>query len=165
MKVAVITLSFDAERGAFDTEALEKWHAGKEVIEARDHFFVHEGTPRWALMLSYRELDSDPGEPPRDAQGRRRRRDWRLEVAEPDKALFDALREWRNERAVRDGMPAYVVLTNRELAEICQRRPATRGELREVRGVGEAKAGRLGVELLAVVAATPPAAEGAGDDG
>ena len=152
MKVAVMTLGFDAERGEFDAEALGRWQADKDVIEVREHFFVHEGAPRWALMLSYRDGDGEQ-------RGRREARDWRQEVAEVDRPLYDALRKWRTERAESDGVPAYVLLKNRELAEICRRRPATVAELREVRGIGEAKSAKLGEEVLAVVSGTPPAAK------
>jgi superfamily II DNA helicase RecQ len=151
MKVAVMTLGFSEDRGEFDTEALERWQADKDVIEVREHFFVHEGAPRWAVMLSYRDGDGEQ-------RGRRETRDWRLEVAEVDRPLYDALRRWRRERAERDGVPVYTLLKNRELAEICRRRPATVAELREVRGIGEAKSAKLGEEVLAVVSATPPAA-------
>lgn len=160
MRVAVMTLGFDAERGEFDAEALDRWQADKDVIEVREHFFVHEGAPRWALMLSYRDADGEQ-------RGRKEARDWRLEVAEVDRPLYDALRTWRRERAERDGVPVYTLLKNRELAEICRRRPATLGELREVRGIGAAKSEKLGEEVLAVVSATPPTAreEEATDNG
>ena len=89
------------------------------------------------------------------------RRDWRLEVAEQERPLFDALRTWRNARAERDGTPAYVLLTNRQLVDVCRVRPQGLEELRTVRGIGEAKAKSFGEELLAVVAAAPAGAGGA----
>lgn len=49
-------------------------------------------------------------------------------------------------------MPPYVLLTNRQVAAIARRRPETLEALREVDGIGEAKASRFGRELLALVA-------------
>ena len=154
MKLKVVTLHFDPGGGGFDGAELEAFQRGKEVLEVRDHFFVHETIPRWALMIAYREEEGEA----RERSGRTSRRDWRLEVADEDRALFDALRSWRNERALREGVPGYVLLTNRHLAEICRVRPASVAELRTVRGIGEAKSRSLGEEVLAVVAATPPSA-------
>ena len=154
MKLKVLTLRFDAEGGGFDDAELQDAQRGKEVLDVREHFFVHETVPRWALMIAYREEEGE-GAPRSRSAGRR---DWRLEVAGEDRPLFDALRSWRNERALREGVPGYVLLTNGHLADICRVRPASVAELRTVRGIGEAKSRRLGEEVLAVVASTPAAA-------
>jgi len=65
---------------------------------------------------------------------------------------FDALREWRLERAKADEVPAYVVFHNATLAEIAERRPRTLSELAAVPGVGPAKLERYGEDLLAALA-------------
>jgi len=62
--------------------------------------------------------------------------------------LFDALRQWRGQTAREQGVPAYVILHDRTLHELAARRPQTGAELREVAGIGEAKATRYGAALL-----------------
>jgi superfamily II DNA helicase RecQ len=52
----------------------------------------------------------------------------------------------------------YLICNNRQLADICRARPASGAALLKVEGVGEAKVGRWGEELLAVVMAAPPLA-------
>ena len=49
-------------------------------------------------------------------------------------------------------MPPYVLLTNRQLAEIARTRPGSLAALSGINGIGEAKSGKLGADLLAVVA-------------
>jgi ATP-dependent DNA helicase RecQ len=71
---------------------------------------------------------------------------------ELDEALFTALRAHRLERARADGIPPYMVASDRTLRELCIARPRTRDELMAVYGIGEAKAERYGEGLLAVVA-------------
>lgn len=61
---------------------------------------------------------------------------------------FDALREWRLQRAKTDEVPAYVVFHNSTLAAIAERRPRTLAELSLVPGVGPAKLERYGDEVL-----------------
>jgi len=68
---------------------------------------------------------------------------------------FQALKTWRRERAMADGVPAYVVFHDSTLAEIATRRPQTRFELAEVAGVGPAKLERYGGELIDLLASTP----------
>ena len=65
---------------------------------------------------------------------------------------FDALREWRLERAKADEVPAYVVFHNATLAEIAERQPSTLAELALVPGVGPAKLERYGDDILAALA-------------
>jgi ATP-dependent DNA helicase RecQ len=65
------------------------------------------------------------------------------------RALFEQLRGWRRERAEREGLPAYNLLTDRQLAALVRSRPADLERLAEVEGVGTGKARLFGAELLA----------------
>jgi len=68
-----------------------------------------------------------------------------------------ALRSWRSSVARKDGVPAYVVLNDKELVGIAERNPATLAELGRCRGMGPIRLERWGDEILAVL-------EGAGGD-
>ena len=74
-------------------------------------------------------------------------------AAPVDAGLAASLREWRLERARRDGVPAYVVATNACLDEVCRRLPGDEDELAEVPGMGPARIERYGQDLLEVVRA------------
>jgi superfamily II DNA helicase RecQ len=50
-------------------------------------------------------------------------------------------------------VPAFVVFSNRALAEIASNRPGSLVELAQVRGVGPQKLERYGEEVLAVLSA------------
>jgi ATP-dependent DNA helicase RecQ len=72
-----------------------------------------------------------------------------VEVARPDDAeLADYLRQWRRDTAREKKVPAFVVLHDSTLEELCRRRPATVAELMQVSGIGERKAEMYGAELL-----------------
>jgi DNA helicase-2/ATP-dependent DNA helicase PcrA len=71
--------------------------------------------------------------------------------APADTTLLDALRQWRRERSVEDGVPAYVVAHDTTLLEIADARPRTLPALRRVKGMGPAKLDRYGAEILAIV--------------
>jgi ATP-dependent DNA helicase RecQ len=68
--------------------------------------------------------------------------------------LIGALREKRSEIARRDAVPAYIVFSDRTLAEMALRRPASLAAMGSVRGVGEMKLARYGEEFLAVIRST-----------
>jgi DNA helicase II / ATP-dependent DNA helicase PcrA len=70
-----------------------------------------------------------------------------------------ALRAWRKQRSKDDGVAAFIVLSDRHLMGIAERRPVTTRELAACPGIGPAKLDAYGDELLALVTA---AVEGGG---
>ncbi len=68
-----------------------------------------------------------------------------------DEVLFEQLREWRRERATEDGVPAYVIFTDKTLEAIAEFKPATSQALLKISGVGPAKIERYGEEVLALL--------------
>jgi hypothetical protein len=73
--------------------------------------------------------------------------------AEPDAALFEALRAWRADVAARAGVPAYLVFHDRHLQVIAGRKPRNLRELAACPGVGPAKLERYADDLLDLVSA------------
>ena len=65
-----------------------------------------------------------------------------------DPALADYLREWRRAMAKEKKVPAYIVLHDSTLEELCRRRPRNFAELQQVPGIGERKADVYGAEIL-----------------
>jgi DNA helicase-2/ATP-dependent DNA helicase PcrA len=74
-----------------------------------------------------------------------------------DTDTAERLRAWRSERARDDGVPAYVVLTNACLDEVCRRLPGDEDELLEIPGLGPTRIERYGRDLLEVLRAAPGA--------
>jgi ATP-dependent DNA helicase RecQ len=71
-----------------------------------------------------------------------------------DEALLARLRDLRRVISREDQVPAYVVFSDRTLAEMAVRRPTTEHALIEIRGVGPAKLERYGARFLDVVRST-----------
>jgi ATP-dependent DNA helicase RecQ len=69
------------------------------------------------------------------------------------RALFEALRRWRLERARAESVPPYVVASDRTLRDVARLRPRDRAGLEQAHGIGPAKAERYGAELLALLQA------------
>jgi ATP-dependent DNA helicase RecQ len=72
-------------------------------------------------------------------------------LAEPDHELREYLREWRRTTAKEQGMPAYVVLHDSSLDEICRMRPTSIAQLLGITGIGERKADAYGQKILAAL--------------
>jgi ATP-dependent DNA helicase RecQ len=70
-----------------------------------------------------------------------------------DEELFQRLRTLRKELADRQGVPAYIVFSDKVLLEMAAKRPGTAGELLAVSGVGPAKLERYGSSFLDAIEA------------
>jgi ATP-dependent DNA helicase RecQ len=82
-----------------------------------------------------------------------------------DEREFERLRAWRWQQA--QGKPAYTVAANAVLEEVLRRRPATLGQLIEIKGIGPAfceKHGESLLEALATLAAGAAPGERSGAD-
>jgi ATP-dependent DNA helicase RecQ len=69
-------------------------------------------------------------------------------IGDADPALAEYLREWRRNMARENKVPAYIILHDSTLEELCRRRPANFAELKQVPGIGEKKADVYGAEIL-----------------
>jgi ATP-dependent DNA helicase RecQ len=67
---------------------------------------------------------------------------------EADPLLAEYLREWRRSMARENKVPAYIILHDSTLEELCRRRPRNIAELKQVPGIGEKKADVYGAEIM-----------------
>ena len=70
---------------------------------------------------------------------------------EANSELREYLREWRRVTAKEQGMPAYVVLHDSSLDEICRLQPMSTAELLAITGIGERKAESYGPAILSAL--------------
>jgi len=73
-------------------------------------------------------------------------------VATGDSELRDYIREWRREMSKEQGVPAYIVMHDSSLEDLCRRRPTSLAELLGVSGFGERKTELYGQSILDVLA-------------
>jgi len=76
--------------------------------------------------------------------------------------LIDFFKEWRRRTAQRLSVPAYVVLSDAALEDLCRKRPTNLRELLAVNGFGERKAELYGSEIFAAFEAYRKGARAAG---
>jgi ATP-dependent DNA helicase RecQ len=68
--------------------------------------------------------------------------------AQPDSALLQHMREWRRGFAKQRGVPAFMILNDASLADLCRKEPKSLAGLLDVTGIGEKKAQSFGREIL-----------------
>jgi ATP-dependent DNA helicase RecQ len=73
--------------------------------------------------------------------------------APPDNDLLQLLKEWRRQAAQRASVPAYIVLSDAALVDLCRKQPSSHRDLLNVTGIGERKAELYGGDILAAMEA------------
>lgn len=151
MQLRVLTLRYNDGLQGFPEDALRAATAGHELLEVREHHFVHAGVPHVALVLLLGDGVGAAANAARPLLANRVDENPELQLAEALRPLYRSLREWRNEEAKKVGIPSYSILRNVQLAEICRRLPRTLAALREIDGVGEATCAKYGAAILALL--------------
>lgn len=148
----MITLKFNSTLNGFDDEPLREFIKDKEVHSIRDHFFTRNDAPYLALIVTY-SMPAMPAVEQTRTDGKRDQ-PWRELIDEKDAPLFNSLRDWRNERAKKEGLSPYIIFTNRQLAAIVAARPQSLTKLAEIEGIGKVKTEKYGKDILKMLASS-----------
>ena len=120
------------------------------VLTVHREFVGHGENAFWALAVEY--LDGPVLSGAGAQRGGKERVDYKEMLSPADFTLFAKLRDWRKGVSEKDGVPVYAVLTNEQLSAIAVKRPLGLAALRDIDGLGEAKAAKYGEAVLSLVA-------------
>ncbi len=127
-----------------------------------DRRFVDAGRDSyWAICVTCIESDSSL-RPPKTVK--RAQIDYREVLSETEFVVYAKLRDVRKSLAARDGVPAYQVMSNEQLASLVTKRGTTREGLVAIPGIGERRASKYGAPLLAVLSEHIPEIRGGACD-
>jgi superfamily II DNA helicase RecQ len=142
-------------------EELNAFLASHRIL-AVDRSFVQDGAnSAWALCVTF-----EPARESRPQAGKRGKIDYREVLDEHDFTVFARLRALRKELADGEGVPAYALFTNEQLAAMVQQRVQTAAALRAIPGIGEARVEKYGEPFLRLLREglaaqpSPPGGEG-----
>ena len=161
MQVKVVNLPYRRELAGFEDAALARFLDGKDVVRVSEYFFSVDDQPHLACLVQWQPSSSSASSavaveraPAAAARATTRTRRARANPVALDGAgakLEAALRSWRAGRARELGVPAYRVLTNRQLDALVEKRPQVTEELRAIEGFGPATVTTHGEHLLALM--------------
>lgn len=160
MRMKILTFRYSETLGGFDDTALVEFIRDKTVLSSREHFYGVSDVPHITCVLAYQEpLASGDEAPSRGTRPVSPRVDPSTGLGERDRILFNTLREWRAGKAKEEGVPRYVILTNRELVQVVLKKPETPTALAQVPGIGPAKIKKYGHEILSWLNGPPDVPE------
>ena len=135
----------------------QRYHAIRNFVESRScrhhQICMHFGeTPKWTSCGAcdvcgcesewlVKVMDTEPAKA-------KKLPGTAVAVTDVDPDLREYLREWRRAMAKQQSVPAFLVLHDTSLEEVCRLRPKSIAELLGVSGIGERKAEVYGEDLL-----------------
>ncbi len=133
-------------------DELNRFLVGSRVVSI-DRHLVHAGTNSvWAFCIAY-EASGNARPVVGHTHDRRTsaKVDYREVLNEEDFTVYAKLRALRKALAEQEGVPAYAVFTNEQIAEMVLRRAVSVSALREIAGVGESRVDKYAEAFLALL--------------
>ena len=135
----IITIPFDRNMKGFNDELLNRFILNKDVKSYHVEFFESAEDKYWTVLVEYDIILEETAENEKQA------------LSEAEKMLLKRLKEWRKERANKDGIPVFIIATNKELVDIIISAPGTLEALKGIKGFGKAKLSKYGKEIIEIL--------------
>lgn len=119
--------------------------------EKCDQCDVCARVPDWIGVAGQGEKGKKPAALARAAKLNKPSSSSTLAGVEPNLELKEYMREWRRNVSREKGIPAFVVMHDSTLEQLCSAMPSSLSELRHVPGFGEKKTEMYGDEILAAL--------------
>jgi len=137
--------------------AWERYDQIRGFVESRScrhrQICAHFGeNPKWKTCAACDVCGGEPGWLLQPLAPPRRKPKSAARSFEGDPEIYAALREWRLAAAKQRKVPAFTILHDKSIEELCQARPESLAGLRRVHGFGERKTAMYGEEILKVLA-------------
>ncbi len=139
MSVRIFTIPFDPEKGIFFDEDFSRFLLNKNVKNLKPEFFQLNGRAYWTVFVEYETVLN----PEKAEDG----------LDESQRLLMKRLRQWRKEKGEQEGIPVFIIATNKQLVDIIHRAPNSLETLREVNGFGKKKVERHGKDVIEIIKA------------
>lgn len=143
MKLKLFNIRLTAENAPHDQDALNHFMDCVEVKKTATQY-VPDTPDFWSILVFYDDLKQKHTQTVKITES---------DLVGEERALYDALRLWRKDRAMEINLPEFMVFHNNTLMQVARNRPTTINALEEIKGMGAQKLSRYGDDILAIVAA------------
>lgn len=131
---------------AAGTEALNSFLKQHRILTVEREFVSDGQNSFWSVCVRYAVDHADETKPTK-----KRTIDYREVLDEHDFAVYAKLRTLRKELSEKEGVPAYALLTNEQMAKAVTTRVSSTSDLAKISGVGEGKVKKYGDAFVKVL--------------
>lgn len=140
MQIKVISLPVVG--GEAINDELNRFLRGHKILQVEQQFVSGQEGLYWTFCIRY--IDGQ-GWSDKD---KKERTDYKATLSEDDFARFSKLRTIRKGIAEEEGIPAFAIFTDEELAGIAQIKQLTLTTIKSIKGIGDKKCEKYGQRFL-----------------
>ncbi len=126
-----------------EVEELNCFLGSHRVLMTDRKFLPDPSAPGWSICIEYAYESSG-----KTNVSRKQKIDYRNVLDSKTFAVYAALRNTRKELAHAEGIPAYVIMTNEQMAELARLCPENLVELSTIDGFGEGRIKKYGQQFI-----------------
>lgn len=131
MQIKLFTVS--ALDPGLQAEEMNTFLRGHKVLEIQSELYGSSSGAYWCFCVKY--INAQVWN--KEAQKNKERIDYRTVLDETSFARFSKYREIRKSISEEEGVPAYAIFTNEELAEMAKIEVLSRQTMSSIKGIGE----------------------------
>ncbi len=144
MQFRIFTVSVGDLAGC---DEMNRFLSGHRVLTVQRDLIQNGRESCWAFCVEYLESSSGGTGGPGYVT-RKERVDYKAVLSPAEFAVFSRLRESRKSLATADGLPAFAVCTDEQLAAMARTETLTKSALLAIEGFGEGKAAKYAEALM-----------------
>jgi superfamily II DNA helicase RecQ len=143
MNIKVFNIRLSKEFCQVDQDRMNDFLRTVEVNLTATNFVTTNTSDYWSAVVFYSPIKKN--------KGKNIVKDVAVDLSSTEQIIFDALRKWRNDLALKLDWSPYRICHNAHLVEIAKTNPESLVELENVTGFGSARVMKYGDDILAVL--------------
>jgi len=140
MPVKFFTIPFDHAAETFHDDEINDFMLKNSIQNVKAECFQANGKVYWSVILFY-----EAGLLPHEKEETE-------SLSKEQGLLLKQLFAFRKARAEKDGIPVFIVATNKQLKDVVLTKPGTLEQLNQINGFGKKKLQLYGATILEIVA-------------
>ncbi len=146
MKVQAFLIRLSNQHLEGDTQSINEFIEFVDVKKVMSEFSIGE-TEKWSILVFYEDQKVEGT----SSISNKISYSKDTELTDLENEIFEALKEWRLDKATDLGIPAYMICSNAELIGVVKMKPETKEDLLKLRGFGEHKTAKYGNDIIAIL--------------
>lgn len=137
----LILVRFDRDAGRFEDDEFNKFCAEQNIVRIEKEFINTGGEIYYSFFIEYHSRKAGYEKPDM------------AKLSERELEQYNRLRDWRNELAANEGIPAYIIMYNSQIYEIVRRQPVAKADFAAIKGM-KGKSDKYGEQIIKLLQET-----------